>query len=53
MIVDTQELTVPANYRVGEYVIHIGLFSGSKRLDVKSGSDEDEDRVNAGTLHVR
>jgi hypothetical protein len=53
VIVDTQELTVPANYRVGEYVIYIGLFSGSKRLEVKSGPGDEENRVNAGTLHVR
>jgi hypothetical protein len=53
VIVDTQKLTVPANYQVGEYVIFIGLFSGSKRLEVKSGPGDDENRVNAGTLHVR
>jgi len=53
VIVDTQELTVPANYRVGEYTMHVGLFSGSKRLEVKSGPQDGDNRVNAGTLHVR
>jgi len=53
LIVDTQELTVPANYQVGEYVIYVGLFSGSKRLEVKSGPNDGGDRVNAGTLLVR
>ncbi|MBW2551390.1 MAG: glycosyltransferase family 39 protein [Deltaproteobacteria bacterium] len=53
VIVDTQELTVPANYQVGEYVIYIGLFSGGKRLEVKSGPGDEENRVNAGTLSVR
>lgn len=53
VIVDTQGLTVPANYRTGEYVMYVGLFSGSKRLEVKSGPQDDVDRVNAGTLRVR
>jgi 4-amino-4-deoxy-L-arabinose transferase-like glycosyltransferase len=53
VIVDTQELTVPANYRIGDYVMHVGLFRGSKRLEVKSGPNDGENRVNAGTLRVR
>ena len=53
VIADTQELTVPANYGVGEYTLYVGFFSGSKRLEVKSGPDDDGNRVNAGTLHVR
>ena len=53
VIVDTQELTVPANYGVGEYTLYVGLFSGSKRLEVKSGPEDGDNRVNAGTLHVR
>jgi hypothetical protein len=53
VIVDTQELTVPTNYRVGEYTMYVGLFSGSKRLEVKSGAQDGDNRVNAGTLHVR
>jgi hypothetical protein len=53
VIVDRQELTVPANYRIGDYVMYVGLFSGSQRLEVKSGPDDGENRVNAGTLRVR
>ena len=53
VIADTQELTVPANYRVGDYAMYVGMFSGSTRLPVKSGADEDENRVNAGVLRVR
>ena len=53
VIADTQELTVPANYGVGEYTLYVGLFSGSKRLEVKSGPQDGDNRVNAGTLHVR
>jgi len=53
VIVDTQELMVPANYRIGDYVMHVGLFSGSKRLEVKSGPNDGDNRVQAGTLPVR
>jgi len=53
VIVDRQELTVPANYRIGDYVMYVGLFSGSKRLEVKSGPEDGVNRVNAGTLRVR
>ncbi len=53
VIVDTQTLRVPANYRVGDYVMHVGLFSGSKRLEVKSGPNDGVNRAIAGTLRVR
>ena len=53
VIVDTQQLTVPPNYPSGDYAIYVGLFSGSKRLEVKSGSDDGDNRVNAGVLRVR
>jgi hypothetical protein len=53
VIADTQELMVPANYGVGEYTLYVGLFSGSERLEVKSGPQDGDNRVNAGTLHVR
>jgi len=53
VIVDTQALTVPANYPSGDYSIFVGFFSGSKRLEVKSGPHDGDNRVNAGTLRVR
>ena len=53
LIADPQELTVPANYRVGDYAIYVGLFSGSKRLELKSGANDGENRLNVGTLRVR
>ena len=53
LIVDRQEITVPANYRVGDYAMYVGLFSGSKRIAVKSGPNDGSDRVNAGALPVR
>lgn len=53
LIVDRQELTVPANYPVGDYVIYVGWFKGERRLEVKSGPNDGGDRVRAGTLSVR
>ena len=53
VIVDTQELLVPANYPIGDYTMYVGLFSGSKRLEVKSGPNDGVNRVNVGTLPVR
>ena len=53
VIVDTQELMLPANYPPGDYAMYVGLFSGSKRLRVTSGPNDGVDRVNAGALPVR
>jgi hypothetical protein len=53
VIVDTQELMVPANYPIGDYAMYVGLFSGSKRLEVQSGPHDEVNRVNAGALPVR
>ncbi len=53
LIVDRQELVVPANYPVGDYVIYVGLFKGDKRLEVVSGPNDGDDRVRAGVLQVR
>lgn len=53
VIVDSQELMVPPNFRTGDYVMYVGLFSGSKRLEVKSGPNDGVDRVEAGTLPIR
>jgi hypothetical protein len=49
VIVDRQELTVPANYRRGPYTLFIGFFSGNTRLKVEDGPKDDADRVRAGT----
>ena len=52
VIVDAQELSVPPNFRSGDYVIYVGLFSGGKRLEVESGPDDGVDRIRAGLLPV-
>ena len=53
VVVDRQELTVPANYRPGTYTFYIGFYSGSTRLHVEQGREDDADRVIAGTVTVR
>jgi hypothetical protein len=53
VIADTQELTVPANFRRGDYTLYVGFFAGSKRLEVTTGPNDGENRVRAGILPVR
>jgi hypothetical protein len=53
IVVDRQELTVPTDFRTGEYTFFIGFFSGENRLPVTSGAKDDANRAIAGTLQVR
>jgi len=53
VVLDRQQMTVPANYRPGEYRFMIGFYSGNNRLEVTTGPHDDANRVNAGVLHVR
>ena len=50
IIVDEQELSVPVNYRPGQYAMYIGFFSGEHRLPVTGVEDN---RCHAGSLAVR
>ena len=52
VIVDEQELKVPADYPTGDYPMMIGLFAGSNRMKVTTDHDG-QNRVNAGVLRVR
>lgn len=53
VVVDRQELQVPANYRPGEYTFYIGFYNGGTRLHVEQGPEDDADRVIAGRFLVR
>jgi 4-amino-4-deoxy-L-arabinose transferase-like glycosyltransferase len=53
VVVDRQELRVPANFPPGTYTIFVGFYAGETRLDVVSGPQDEVDRVRAGTLLVR
>jgi len=53
VVVDEQTLSVPANYRPGEYTMFIGFYSGEARLAIVRGPKDDANRVPAGTVRVR
>ncbi|GAB4214785.1 MAG: hypothetical protein OHK0013_39760 [Sandaracinaceae bacterium] len=53
VVVDRQELRVPANFPPGDYTFFIGLYAGESRLEVVEGPEDDANRVVAGRLRVR
>ena len=53
VVVDEQTLSVPANYRPGEYTLFIGFYSGETRLSIVRGPKDDANRVPAGIVRVR
>ena len=53
IVIDRQELTVPGNYRPGNYSIFIGLFAGDTRMAITDGPSASENRVRAGVMVVR
>jgi len=53
IIVDRQELRIPANFPPGIYSFNIGFYSGETRLEVVEGAEDDANRAIAGTITVR
>lgn len=53
VVVDRQRLSVPANYSRGNLTFFLGFYSGSQRLEIKSGPADDVNRARAGILQVR
>ena len=63
IVVDRQELSVPANYPAGDYQMWIGFFAGSSRLALQDrprcdsqrrvNCIDDANRISAGLLPVR
>jgi hypothetical protein len=53
IVVDRQELRVPANFPPGDYTFFLGLYAGESRLEVVEGPEDDANRVAAGRLRVR
>ncbi|HLV19710.1 MAG TPA: glycosyltransferase family 39 protein [Polyangiaceae bacterium] len=51
-IVDVHPITLEPNFTPGRYNVFYGLYSGSRRLEVKVGPQH-ENRIRAGTLQVR
>lgn len=53
IIVDRQELRVPANYQRGNLTIYMGFYSGETRLEIVSGPKDEVNRGRAGILPIR
>jgi 4-amino-4-deoxy-L-arabinose transferase-like glycosyltransferase len=53
IIVDRQELRVPANYRAGALTIYMGFYAGEQRLPILDGPEDDVDRARCGVVYVR
>ena len=53
IVVDTQVLKIPANYRSGDYALLVGFYSGETRLKIVEGQNEGDNRGRAGTLTIR
>jgi hypothetical protein len=53
VIIDRQEISVPATSPAGVYTLYVGLFRGESRLKVTEGPRDDADRVKAGTIRVQ
>lgn len=53
VIVDRQEIRVPANYRAGNLTIYMGFYAGEQRLAILEGPEDDVDRARCGILTVR
>jgi hypothetical protein len=50
-IADRYEFTLEPHFSPGSYRVYFGLFTGSRRMEVKRGR-HDDDRIDAGTLVV-
>lgn len=53
VIKDVQRLTVPGNYRPGNYTMFLGFYAGESRLSIVGARNEDDNRANAGVLRVQ
>ncbi|MBK8169692.1 MAG: glycosyltransferase family 39 protein [Sandaracinaceae bacterium] len=53
IIKDVQRLTVPGNYRPGNYGIFMGFYAGESRLTTVSGPHDADNRANAGVLRIQ
>jgi Dolichyl-phosphate-mannose-protein mannosyltransferase len=53
IIIDRQEVAVPATSPAGVYGLFVGLFRGESRMKITQGPHDDADRVRAGTVRVQ
>jgi 4-amino-4-deoxy-L-arabinose transferase-like glycosyltransferase len=53
LLVDDHEFKLEPNFTPGTYSIYFGLFVGDTRLKVKSGPNDNDNRINGGALRVQ
>ena len=53
VVIDRQEVAVPATSPAGVYGLFVGLFRGESRMKVTEGPRDDADRVRAGSVRVQ
>jgi hypothetical protein len=53
LLVDDHEFKLEPNFSPGTYSIYFGLFVGDTRLKVKSGPNDNDNRINGGALRVQ
>jgi hypothetical protein len=53
LLVDEHEFALEPNFTPGNYTIYFGLFVGETRMKVKSGPNDNDNRVDGGPLRVQ
>lgn len=51
-VIDRHKVKVSATTKPGKYTIHVGFYSGGKRLKVKLGPKDSANRAKAGVLRI-
>ena len=52
VVTDRLQLKLEPNFTPGKYTLYFGFFLGERRMQVKSGA-QDDNRVNGGVIEVR
>ncbi|HLK38229.1 MAG TPA: glycosyltransferase family 39 protein [Polyangiaceae bacterium] len=53
LLVDDYDFKLEPNFTPGTYTIYFGLFVGDTRMKVKSGPNDNDNRINGGALRVQ
>lgn len=53
VILDRQEISIPATSPAGLYTLYVGMYRGESRLKVTEGPHDPVDRIRAGTIRVQ
>jgi len=53
VILDRQEISIPATSPAGLYTLYVGMYRGESRLKITEGPHDSVDRIKAGTIRVQ